>query len=644
MPYPYVVGLCTALVILLGYFVVIRTTSFGIMRYLRWLLRNHVSGFIFGGFVAVVGIIGLIAMASVRSVESFQKNSALVAHSYDAINTINELRLDSANGSSTQRAALVVNTDVYKNTFETYRQKYSVDASKLENLVADNAVQQQRAVQIHKLLDERFNGWQAALQAREANGFDFDTVSNLLNDNAVTATKLRDLFAAMQQDEVRLLATRNTQFERSSRQTLLFLELATALSAILALAILTITTMERRSVARAQRQSRGLQAEQQKLLGELKQQTKNIAAQRVRDRAMLKSIGEGLIATDGYGYITSANPAALDLLGYSYRELIGKWYSKTVEAFDDEGQPIDPMDRPITQAIAKGEAVARGTNLSRKDGSVFPAFVTVSPVVLRGKPIGAIEVFRDITAERELDKAKDEFVSLASHQLRTPAAGVKAFASMLLDGYGGSLTSQQKEFLQQIYDSNERQLRIVDDLLSVARLDAGRMTLSRSPVDVADLIRTVEREMGPLVTARGQTLVVKIPKPLPILQADSDKLIMVLDNLLSNASKYTRVGGKITVRADIVGRRLQVAVTDTGVGITKADIPGLFQKFGRIENEKSAEVGGAGLGLYLAQQIARMHGGTISVISVSGKGSTFTLKLPLSRQLLYVQKKGSQST
>lgn len=349
---------------------------------------------------------------------------------------------------------------------------------------------------------------------------------------------------------------------------------------------------------------------------------------RLRDEALLSSIGEGLIVIDGKGNISNVNPQGLAILGYKEEELRGKWFPGTLKALNADGKPIDPLDRPVLRALSTGQVITEVIYYLRKDGSSFPAVLTISPVVEDGKPVGAIEVFRDITKERQLEEAKEEFVSLASHQLRTPATGVKAFVSMMLDGYAGKLTSKQQAFMKKVYDTNERQLQIVNDMLNVARIDAGRIRPDFAPTDVSMLIQDILDEQALTIKERQQQVDVSLPKT-PVKAVLDPKLVrMVVENLVSNASKYTPDQGRIKVALSAGRDRLRVAVSDTGVGIAKDDLPKLFKRFSRIDNKLSTARGGTGLGLYLAQNIVLLHGGRMTVDSELGKGSTFTVELP----------------
>jgi PAS domain S-box-containing protein len=228
-----------------------------------------------------------------------------------------------------------------------------------------------------------------------------------------------------------------------------------------------------------------------------------------------------------------------------------------------------------------------------------------------------------------LNRAKDEFISLASHQLRTPATGTKQFLGMVLEGYVGDLTPDLRRFLERAYESNERQITIVNDLLQVAQIDAGKVVLSKEPVDLVQLIRSVIHEQAARFLAREQTVTFKPHRPTLYAGADQARLRMVLENLIDNASKYTPHGKSIEIKLAKKPHEAIISICDEGVGIPQEDIDKIFRKFSRIENALSAHVGGSGLGLYWARKIIDLHGGTIDVDTEPDKGSTFAITLPL---------------
>ena len=357
-------------------------------------------------------------------------------------------------------------------------------------------------------------------------------------------------------------------------------------------------------------------------------QSPALHAQKVKYDALVESIGEGLIVIDQNGIIERVNSYAQTALGYTEAELVGKWFPGTLKILDKTGQLIDPLSRPITKALTEGTSVTEQAGMVRKDGSVLPAVITASPILIDDKPSGAIELFRDLTREQELDIAKDEFVSIASHQLRTPATGIRGILSMVLKGDFGELSATQRRFIEMAARSNDRQLHIIEDLLSVARADSGRMDLNVERISLTDIIKEVVAEHEVAFAASRQIMATDLA-PDVYADVDAEKIEMVIDNIITNASKYTPVGGTINVKLDQSDKNAYISIKDDGVGIPEDKLSIIFTKFMRVENNLSAPAGGTGLGLYLAQKIVSMHGGDITVTSVLGKGSDFRIQLPL---------------
>ena len=228
----------------------------------------------------------------------------------------------------------------------------------------------------------------------------------------------------------------------------------------------------------------------------------------------------------------------------------------------------------------------------------------------------------------DLNKTKDEFISLASHQLRTPATGVKQYLGMVLEGMAGEVAPAQYGLLQKAYESNERQLTIVSDLLKVAQVDAGKVLIRQKEIDIVALLQDVAKEQQATYAMRHQQLAVTQNSSEAIAYVDPDKIRMVLENMIDNASKYSDPGKSISVNVSSDEGMVRVDIVDQGVGIAPEDIDRLFEKFNRIHNHLSNHVGGTGLGLYWAKKIIDLHGGIIKVVSVLGEGSTFSVFLP----------------
>ena len=228
----------------------------------------------------------------------------------------------------------------------------------------------------------------------------------------------------------------------------------------------------------------------------------------------------------------------------------------------------------------------------------------------------------------EINRAKDEFISLASHQLRTPATGVKQYIGMLLEGFMGDISEAQRGILTKAYESNERQLQIVSDLLKVAQVDAGKVVLRRKETSLNNLVIDVIKEQQSTFKDRSQQVVFMPPPSDITVSVDGDKIRMVLENMIDNASKYSGSDKTITVEMENEADSVVIRIIDQGVGISPQDQNKLFEKFSRIQNSLSTHVGGTGLGLYWAKKIIDLHGGNITVSSKEDIGTTFSIYLP----------------
>lgn len=226
----------------------------------------------------------------------------------------------------------------------------------------------------------------------------------------------------------------------------------------------------------------------------------------------------------------------------------------------------------------------------------------------------------------ELNKTKDEFISIASHQLRTPATTVKQYVAMVIEGIGGELNEQQRTLLQRAYDSNERQLATINDLLKVAQIDAGIMELGLKNTNVSQILTNLVEDFRPSFEQVGQELRSDITQNVQAT-IDENAFCMVIDNLLENAKKYSEPHTVTRLEVGVNSNYVEICIRDEGVGVEKPER--LFQKFSRITNKLSNDVGGTGLGLYWAHSIAQLHGGNLTYEPNTPEGSVFTLKLPL---------------
>jgi two-component system phosphate regulon sensor histidine kinase PhoR len=228
-----------------------------------------------------------------------------------------------------------------------------------------------------------------------------------------------------------------------------------------------------------------------------------------------------------------------------------------------------------------------------------------------------------------LNQSKDEFIAITSHQLRTPATGVKQYLGLLLEGYADPLTPNQQTFIEKAYENNERQLHIVDDILRIAQLDLDKIKLKPELYDLELIIQIAVEALQGKFKKKNQSVRVIMPHDQIISKIDVEEIRLVIENILENASNYSPEGKTITVKLSRTKKsEAKIAIQDQGVGIEKQDIAKLFQKFSRVNNPLSNAVNGTGLGLYFCKKIVELHGGKVQVKSTPGKSTTFIILLP----------------
>jgi PAS domain S-box-containing protein len=351
--------------------------------------------------------------------------------------------------------------------------------------------------------------------------------------------------------------------------------------------------------------------------------------QRARAEALFYSIGDGAIATDEFGRITRVNTIGRHILGFNKSELIGEWFPKKIVAVTDEDVPIALIDRPITRAFLTGRPITEKTYYRRKNGQRIPVVMTVSPILVNGKPRGAIEVFRDISFEQEVDRMKSEFISLASHQLRTPLSAIQTYSNMLAAGYMGEVSSDQRAALETIINATERMNELISMLLNITRMESGSIPVDMRPLQISKLTDEVLRELALPAAEKSIKLSVKAvgngPKSI-----STDRFILkeIITNLVSNAIKYTPVNGTVKVIVRRRAKTVLIHVADTGWGIPKYSQDQIFSKFFRGHNVVKRETSGTGLGLYLVKGLVDTLGGRIWFKSQEGKGTDFFVELP----------------
>ncbi|OHA66468.1 MAG: hypothetical protein A3C04_01455 [Candidatus Wildermuthbacteria bacterium RIFCSPHIGHO2_02_FULL_45_25] len=392
------------------------------------------------------------------------------------------------------------------------------------------------------------------------------------------------------------------------------------------------------------------------VLDDLNVEKSKVEIAHAKEKAILLSIGDGIIATDEKGNITLINKVAEKLLDIKSEKVIGKVFSEVLLLEDEKGVSIPLQKRPISMALAGTTTTTTTTAGSayyyaRKDKTKFPVAIMVTPIILDEKIIGAIEVFRDITQEKEIDKAKSEFVSLASHQLKTPPTAIKLLTERMLSGKTGKLTEKQKEYLNDVYSENQRSIELVNALLNVSRIEMGAFTVQLSEKNIRAIVQSVIYELKSAIDKKQLRLEEVHQQKNISLLIDEPLFRMVLNNLVINAVNYTAEGGTIHIeckevnKGEALGEKLLaensfvIVVSDTGYGIPKNQQNKLFTKFFRADNAREKHTDGTGLGLYIVKSILDNSGGSIWFTSEENKGTTFYVVIPMTGMKARVGKK-----
>lgn len=355
-----------------------------------------------------------------------------------------------------------------------------------------------------------------------------------------------------------------------------------------------------------------------------------IVAQKAQDEAILNSIIDGMIVTDISGNIISINALAKQLLGITTHNPIGHPIFYLAQFYNEQGQVIPKQSFPLFVSLTYGQKWESDVVINLVDGKKRIIRMSSTVIVENFTRVGGILILRDITKEKEIDRMKTEFISLASHQLRTPLSAIKWFSEMLNGGDAGPLNSEQLDFVRNISESTERMIQLVNALLNISRIESGRIIIDPKPTDLKELVSGIINDLKAKTQEKQQNLIISIHNDFPKINLDPKLIGQVYMNLLTNAIKYTPKGGDIQVFISKKDNQVISQVSDTGYGIPQAELSKIFQKFFRASNIVKIETDGTGLGLYLVKAIIESSGGKIWFQTEEGKGTTFWFSLPLS--------------
>ncbi len=364
--------------------------------------------------------------------------------------------------------------------------------------------------------------------------------------------------------------------------------------------------------------------------------TKNLWKERNKVSLIISNLPDGVIITDEFGKIVFINKTIESMFDIKKELIIGERITRTMA---DERPRLAALYAVLKERVAPGEKV----ELQELERIFQLADIHLTD---EGRSLGAVRILHDISREKTISRLKSEFISIAAHQLRTPLSAIKWTLRMLLDGDIGTISAEQTKFLERGYETNERMIKLVSDLLNVSRIEEGRFGYEFISFSMEKIIDDLLPDYKLRLEKKHLALIYAAPSksatPIPLIKMDPRRMRLALQNLLDNAVHYTPPRGEITLSLAIDKKRdaIVAQVKDTGVGIPKHQMNRLFTKFFRAENVMRMQTEGSGLGLYIVRNIVKRHGGEIEVESEEGRGTTFTIYLPLKEEKIPKQETG----
>lgn len=354
---------------------------------------------------------------------------------------------------------------------------------------------------------------------------------------------------------------------------------------------------------------------------------------------VINAIGDGVIAVDNQGVIELINPAAQRIVGWGRQDAVGLDYKSVLQLLGKDGHELDKSTDPVFAVLTSNQQ--KRTNdlqLQTNSGKRISVSVVASPIGHLGS--GAIIVFRDVTKEQAEEKEQAEFISTASHEMRTPVASIEGYLGLALNPATATIDAKARDFITKAHESAQHLGRLFQDLLDVSKADDGRLSNNPKVINVVNFTQAIIDDLKPKADQKNLRIFFKaatadgkegagLPSLTPMfyIYLDGDHLREVLSNLIENAIKYTPAG-EVVVDVNGDESHVQVSISDSGIGIPAEDIPHLFQKFYRVDNSDTREIGGTGLGLYLCRRLIEAMNGRIWVESEYKHGSTFFVELP----------------
>ena len=567
-----------------------------------------------------VSIIAVIVIATVTgilsvSIRELVQTRTMVDHTNMVLRTIDGMLIDIEDAESRQRGYVITGRASYLGLRALHVTVDSALAS-LAELVRDNPEQTRDIPQLASLVRRRLDRIDTTIALYNRSGF--AAAAGVIREG--TGSRLMDSVRAisetMKQRELALLSLRTDREKVILRRT----TLVAALGVVLAASLFVVAVVLIRNTLKALAAGRRSASQAQ---------------------ALMQSTSDGIYGIDQDGCVSFVNRAMAETLGYAESQLIGRTAHALFHHTRADGSPCVIDECRMTRALVDGTGGRFEDEIIwRKDGTSIPVEYVISP--MRGTRRGAVVSFRDITDRQRMDaalregklaaeaanRAKSDFLARMSHELRTPLNSVIGFANVLLRNKAENLRPQDLGYVERIQKNGINLLGLINDILDLSKIEAGRVEIDREPVDLQQLLLDIASQFETQVAAKDVRLVTRIPTEVAAIETDAGKLRQIVTNLVSNAIKFTD-RGEVTIALDTNTAHVPIAISirDSGIGIPASRTEAIFYPFEQAEKSTTRKYGGTGLGLPISRSLCELLGYDLRVASVEGKGSTFTIDL-----------------
>ncbi|HVB37115.1 MAG TPA: response regulator [Vicinamibacterales bacterium] len=552
-------------------------------------------------FLAGLALMGLVAVVSVRETCQYERTTEWMVHAKNVLAALSDARASIDTAETAARGYLLSGDPVRLARYQRARADIVRGLDGLGALVSGDSQQTARLSHLRTNLAAECADLDRLIAVRHASGR--DAAARAFADRGTGGESLQagQAIEAMATAENRELDGRERRWRQQNVRVLA--TLGTLVTLGMALLGGVFFGLDRQARARARADAA-------------------LRAGEARMRLIIDHMLSGLVITNEQGIIQSVNPAAERIFGRPALDLVGQHVTVLHEKTDG--------DATVFLEALRRRSLGTVTEWSGRkgDGTLFPVELALFEFEDGGRRHFA-GLMSDVSERRRIEQMKDEFVSIVSHELRTPLTSIRGSLQLVIDEAAGQLDREQGQLLNVALGNCERLIRIINDILDVSKIEAGGLQLRREACAAHELVASAIHGVEGIARARHVRIVPYVDPGLPLVSADSDRIVQALVNLVSNAVKFAPDESVVTIEASKVGGMVSFAVHDCGKGIAPGDLPRLFHKFSQLDGSATRKVGGTGLGLVITKAIVEQHGGTVEASSEPGFGTTFTMTVPM---------------